>query len=187
MNKIDLVKEWFEFAINDLRVATHMFNSMLDKPLEIICYHCQQCVEKAFKGYLINKDIEPPYTHDLDRLRQMCIEYEASFNAFLDQCEKLTNYITAGRYPSNVEITEADAIYALKEAESIYNFCANLLPELKVAPSPETAAKPTEDHKLVPAPTPAPSLQSEPAKPEEEVEPKEKPEQDQANDRKQST
>jgi HEPN domain-containing protein len=67
MNKVDLVREWFEFASNDLKVAAHLFESMHKKPLEIICYHCQQAVEKVMKGYLIYNDVEPPYVHDLTK------------------------------------------------------------------------------------------------------------------------
>jgi len=38
----DLVSEWLEIASNDLTVAHHLFDTMHPKPLEIICYHCQQ-------------------------------------------------------------------------------------------------------------------------------------------------
>jgi HEPN domain-containing protein len=120
---MDLVKEWFEYALNDYRVAAYMFDTMHKKPLEIICYHCQQSVEKALKSYLINHDVEPPYIHDLDKLRLMCAEYDSSFETLIEPCKKLTSYITAGRYPSQVEIEEDDAVFALKEAERIYTFC----------------------------------------------------------------
>ena len=63
MNKADLVREWFEYAANDLRAAAHMFENMHPKPLEIVCYHCQQCVEKALKGYLINHLDKPMFKH----------------------------------------------------------------------------------------------------------------------------
>ena len=60
MNKLDLVKEWFDIAADDMRSAVFLFDNLRPKPIEIICYHCQQAVEKAMKGYLINHDIEPP-------------------------------------------------------------------------------------------------------------------------------
>jgi len=60
MTKTDLIKEWFEFASNDLYAAAHLFETMRNKPLEIIRYHCQQAVEKAIKGFLIYHDVEPP-------------------------------------------------------------------------------------------------------------------------------
>jgi len=127
MNKVDLVREWFEYAADDLRVAAHLFETMHRKPIEIVCYHCQQAVEKILKGYLIDHDVEPPYIHDLEKLRLMCMEYDSSFEILLEPCRKLTDYVTAGRYPSKVEIMEADAVFALKEAEKIYTFCTGLI------------------------------------------------------------
>jgi hypothetical protein len=46
MTKSDLVKEWFEFAANDLRTAEHIFTTMRPKPLEISCYHCRQAYSR---------------------------------------------------------------------------------------------------------------------------------------------
>ena len=131
MNKTDLINEWLEFAKTDLRAARHMFDNMHPKPVEIICYHCQQTVEKAMKGYLISHDIEPPYVHDLDKLRLMCMDYDISFEALEETCRELTGYITAGRYPSHMEIDEADAKFALNEAERIYVFCTGLITRLQ--------------------------------------------------------
>ena len=144
MNKLDLVREWFEFAANDLRVAKHLSENMYPKPIEIVCYHCQQAVEKALKGYLIDNDVEPPYIHDLDKLCLMCIEYDSSFDAIQAACEKLNEYITAGRYPSTDEIVETDAVYALKEADKVYTFCADLIPELRQEPEQEQAQNPQQ-------------------------------------------
>ena len=131
MNKADLVKEWFDFSSDDLRVAAHMFDGMHPKPVEIICYHCQQCVEKALKGYLINHDVEPPYIHDLEKLCLMCMEYDSAFEAFTGQCRDMTGYVASARYPSKEEFEENNAVSALKEAKRIYEFCTALIPELR--------------------------------------------------------
>jgi len=93
MTKTDLIKEWFGFASNDLYAAVHLFETMHNKPLEIICYHCQQAVEKAIKGFLIYHDVEPPYIHDLEKLRLMCEEHDASFAMLSEPCRKLTAYV----------------------------------------------------------------------------------------------
>jgi len=134
MNRASLVKEWFEFAASDLRVASHMFDNMHPKPLEIICYHCQQCVEKTLKGYLIDHDMDPPYIHDLEKLCLMCVEYDPSFEAFMEQCRDLTEYAASSRYPSKEEFEESNAVTALRDAKEIYAFCASLIPELRQEP-----------------------------------------------------
>ena len=134
MSGIDLiVKEWFEIAADELRVAANSFDTMYPKPLEIICYHCQQSVEKVLKGFLTDKGIEPPYIHDLEQLRLMCVEYDSSFESIQEACQKLNIYSASTRYPKRPEILEPDTAFALKEAGRIYEFCADLLPAYKVS------------------------------------------------------
>ena len=45
-------KEWFSFAKTDLDVAKHLYDTFYPKPLEIICYHCQQSAEKSVKAII---------------------------------------------------------------------------------------------------------------------------------------
>ena len=142
MNKSDLVSEWLEIASNDLTVAHHLFDTMHPKPLEIICYHCQQAVEKSLKGYLIDRDVEPPYIHDLEKLHLMCLGHDASFDTIEKACLRLNNYSASTRYPNRPEVMESDAAYALREAERILDVCTSLIPSLHVvrqeqAQSPE--------------------------------------------------
>jgi HEPN domain-containing protein len=126
MNKADLVKEWFEIASTDLHTAVHLFETMRPKPLEIICYHCQQAAEKALKAYLIDCEIEPPRIHDLEKLCQICAEQNPAFETMEDICGRLTDYSVSTRYPDHPEIEETDAASALKDADRICEFCAAL-------------------------------------------------------------
>lgn len=41
------MQKWFEMAVTDLGVAKHLNETYYPKPLEIICYHCQQAAEKV--------------------------------------------------------------------------------------------------------------------------------------------
>lgn len=133
MNKTELAKEWLDMASMDLRSAQHLFDTLRPKPLEIICYHCQQGVEKALKGFLISCDVEPLRTHDLDKLCVLCMEHDSSFHYMRAACAELTDYAASARYPSHVEIEEADAVSALDEAKRIYVFCEEKIdePQLK--------------------------------------------------------
>jgi len=38
----DTIKEWLRFVEMDRSAAYHLFTTMHPKPLEIICFHCQQ-------------------------------------------------------------------------------------------------------------------------------------------------
>ncbi len=39
-------KEWYDLAVMDLKIARYLEETYRPKPLEIICYHCQQAAEK---------------------------------------------------------------------------------------------------------------------------------------------
>ena len=133
MSKADLVRQWFEIAATDLYTARHLFDTMHPKPLEIVCYHCQQAAEKALKGFLLEYEIEAPRTHDLERLCVLCEEHDDSFSQMKDVCQELTSYASTARYPGHAEIEEQDAVFSLREAEKIYKACIALIPELSTS------------------------------------------------------
>jgi HEPN domain-containing protein len=123
MADIKLVKEWFQYANNDLIIAQHSFTDVYPKLLEIACYHCQQAAEKALKGFLLYKDIEPPRKHDLRLLNMMCFEQDADFESIKIHCADLTYYGVVTRYPSELEIDEVITKAAIEKAKQVYNFC----------------------------------------------------------------
>jgi HEPN domain-containing protein len=63
-------KEWYEMAVLDLGVAKHLLDTYYPKPIEIICYHCQQSAEKAIKALIMFYGAEGgmPKLHDLSFL-----------------------------------------------------------------------------------------------------------------------
>jgi hypothetical protein len=56
--------QWLPKAEHDVLVARHLFKM---KPLltDEICFHCQQAVEKLFKGMLAERGLPIQKTHDL--------------------------------------------------------------------------------------------------------------------------
>ncbi|MDR3109740.1 MAG: HEPN domain-containing protein [Planctomycetaceae bacterium] len=90
MSDIDLIKEWFQHSSNDLISAKHLFEDLYPKQIEISCFHCQQCVEKSLKGFLVYKDYNPPKIHNLRMLVQLCIDIDDSFNAIVPFCTALS-------------------------------------------------------------------------------------------------
>jgi len=118
----EFIAEWFRFADTDLLSAEHL-QSLYPQPLEIICYHCQQSVEKSLKGYLINKGaMEPPKTHNLNTLIDMCLEYDEHFDKIKRICDTLNRYGVQPRYPNEIEILEQDMLKALEYARQIWDF-----------------------------------------------------------------
>ncbi|KUO62068.1 MAG: hypothetical protein APF84_07820 [Gracilibacter sp. BRH_c7a] len=82
MDKNSVVKAWYDFANNDLTAAKYLLG-LHPLKLEIICYHCQQSAEKILKGFLIDKNIDPPKTHDFKLLWRMCVEIADGFELYV--------------------------------------------------------------------------------------------------------
>lgn len=89
MDKINIVKEWLDFANKDISCAKYLLD-MRPVPIEIICYHCEQAAEKVLKGYLIHQDVEPPRTHDLRLICKMCADIDETFDEISQSCVNLT-------------------------------------------------------------------------------------------------
>lgn len=64
----------------------------------ILGFHTQQAVEKALKAVLASREIEFPYTHDLDGLIELCRTNGLDVPATLDGVEQLAPYGVHMRY-----------------------------------------------------------------------------------------
>lgn len=64
----------------------------------ILGFHSQQAVEKALKAALASRDIEFPYTHDLDGLIELCRTNGFDVPVALDGVELLAPYGVHMRY-----------------------------------------------------------------------------------------
>jgi HEPN domain-containing protein len=121
-NKV-LKEQMLVIAKDDLESAQTLFEHTYPKKLAIICYHCQQCAEKAMKSYLHCKEVDPPKSHDLNLLCALCTEQDPSFSTIAPLCTKLTVYGSASRYPSERELDETIATTNITRARQIYGFC----------------------------------------------------------------
>jgi HEPN domain-containing protein len=119
----ELVAEWFRFADDDIDTAL-LLKDMRPRHHEIICYHCEQAVEKYLKGFLVSKDQMPPRTHDLANLCNLCCEQDATFSNLLPQCSYLTQFGVQPRYPKELYLTSANVEQAVKYALEVKNFTA---------------------------------------------------------------
>jgi len=122
---IDDVREWFLIADQDFDSANFL-TKMYPKPIEIICYHCTQAVEKYLKGFLEYNDVVPEKTHNLSYLLDRCIEINDIFKAILKECDFINRFTTNIRYIHRKEITETDVEYVLKFTIKIKNFASFL-------------------------------------------------------------
>ena len=115
MKNEKILKEWVEFAKMDFLTAKHLYEHMYPKPLEIICYHCQQAIEKLLKGVLISRGVTIEKTHDLGLLAEMLQEYTEVDEKYLEICDDLTPYGVKIRYPQELY----DWLLTLLQAEKM--------------------------------------------------------------------
>jgi len=127
MTGLDLAKEWLRYAKSDLTTAKHMFNDVNPKETEISCYHTQQCAEKSLKAYLILREADPPHTHDLVELNNLCTVLEPGFSDMLQYCVLLNPYGVHVRYPNELSVDDTVTKYAIENAQTLFDFCANLI------------------------------------------------------------
>lgn len=97
MNKDKLVDEWIDHAQSDLNSARFLVN-MKPEPIEIICYHCQQSAEKYLKALLVQHEMAPHKTHDLNLLSDQ-LEFEKILSKIQDPLLVLNDYSVNVRYP----------------------------------------------------------------------------------------
>ena len=133
------IKQWILFAQQDYDLVKAIIetHSPYPIPVTIVCYHCQQSVEKILKAYILAQGNTLTKTHDLKVLLEQCRRYSSDFDGFMAACTKLTTYITTSRYPSDTAIAEQDMTQSIQDAQIILEFTKSKLQELGFVPETE--------------------------------------------------
>src|SRR6478672_10821388 len=92
----DLVIGWLRKADSDLNVLELAINA--NTALDTACFHAQQAAEKLFKAFLLERQLQFPFTHDLTRLLRLCQAQDNSFAILFPSTEPLTPYAVELRY-----------------------------------------------------------------------------------------
>ena len=125
MKNEQTVKLWFQFAEMDYSTALFVNGNMYPKPLEIICYHCQQSAEKNIKAILIANGLPLSKTHDLGLLLE-ALSIEIPEKVF-DAADNLTPYGVKTRYPQEVQIDEVLVKKAIADMQLIADWAKSTL------------------------------------------------------------
>lgn len=111
------VAPWLRKSRQDIEAA-RLVLSHSETLNNIVCFHCQQAVEKMLKAVLVALDHDVPRTHDLVDLLQRAAPGDRS--DLLQDALHLNRYSVVPRYPSvEGEETAARARDALARAEAI--------------------------------------------------------------------
>lgn len=116
-----IIKQWFIYAVRDLKAAKGLFKIGAEQT-NAVGFHSQQCVEKAIKGYLLYLNIKPSRTHSIKELAHQLKDVDLKTFKILMSADRLTKYAVIYRYP-DAELkptAHASVKSAVKIAERIY-------------------------------------------------------------------
>lgn len=121
-----LVEEWIYKAEEDFESALHLVKKDRKPVPDSICFHCQQCIEKYLKAFLVLNNIEPPEIHDLQRLKAICSKVDKSFEEISKELDILNEYAVNFRYPGEVATVE-EANEAFLVMKNVHKFIKDRL------------------------------------------------------------
>ena len=96
--ELELVRAWLSKGHSDLLLGER---AVTGEPAltDLACFHAQQAMEKALKGLMVFRGIEPPRTHLLATLFQSCGPIDDRLSALEEQLVGLSVFAVTARYP----------------------------------------------------------------------------------------
>lgn len=136
--KRSLVRMWLRKAQHDLIAAQKLAKDLPD----IAIYHCQQCAEKALKGFLILHDRDPGKTHNIDTLLKEVGTIKPELPQELKEATRLSQYNQLYRYPEEAtedfNPTPGELSKAFYAAKAVYDKICEVMPdEIVTKPQPK--------------------------------------------------
>jgi HEPN domain-containing protein len=114
------VRRWVRFAREDLQAAEKLLTEATVVPRHV-CWLAQQAAEKALKAALTSQEIDFPFRHDLDALRNLLPEGWEVKRQHADLAE-LTEWAVEARYPGDwPAATVEDAKRAAEQARAVFD------------------------------------------------------------------
>lgn len=127
----DYIKQWVIKANEDLLVIEKLTEFDIIAA-SIVCFHCQQAVEKFLKAFLIAHNIDIKKTHNIEFLLSECRDIDSDF-AEIDP-KNLNDFGVDVRYPGDIYMpTEEETLeykaLAFIVKELVENKLNNILKE----------------------------------------------------------
>lgn len=115
---------WFSFATDDIKASVRLINDPHEPLIPPALVLAQQAAEKALKSYLYAQNHTAIKTHDLEKLVELCMDYDPHFEQLLHLAESLNPHISASRYPDACFVIPdlGTARMLVQEAQQIYDF-----------------------------------------------------------------
>lgn len=107
-----LTREWIKKAEEDFVAAERLARIRKSPVWNVVCFHCQQCIEKYLKACLQEKGCDLPRTHNLSLLLDLLLSEEPLWEALRHSLNLLNGFAVEFRYPGE-SATLQDARNAL--------------------------------------------------------------------------
>ncbi|MEL7597225.1 MAG: HEPN domain-containing protein [Clostridiaceae bacterium] len=120
-------KDWIDKSERELKSAKILKDN--DCGNDIVAFHCQQCIEKSLKGFLLRKFGNVVEGHSLIYLCKESSKVKDTFKKYLKDCAFVNQYYIETRYPADIPlvVTDEEADECISIAEKIYNTVMNNL------------------------------------------------------------
>lgn len=93
------LSEWIEKAEEDYRGAVRMMPYRKNPTSSVICFHCQQCVEKYLKACAVRLGFPVLHIHHLERLLDHILPGLPALNSLRADVLTVNPFGVAPRYP----------------------------------------------------------------------------------------
>jgi len=129
-------REWLTFARIDYESANYLNGAPFHpRPLNVICYHCQQAAEKAAKALIVyfGNQGGMPKVHDvsflLNQVKHILQEQKGITigEDLLLMADTLSKFGVAPRYPNEIEVEEHDVKKALEDSSFILQWIESII------------------------------------------------------------
>lgn len=116
-------KDWFDKAERDLKSAHVLKENNCGN--DVVAFHCQQAIEKAFKGYILYVSSQLIEGHSLLFLCKSASNFFHGFKNMMKDCAFVNQYYIETRYPADIQlvVTDEEVQDCIEIAKKIYDIC----------------------------------------------------------------
>jgi HEPN domain-containing protein len=111
-----------EKALADFNAARYLFETKDYAQATVIAFHCQQCVEKWLKAFLLIHDIQYPRTHDLEILFGLAVGISPIFEKYQSIANILSEHAVITRYTEGIDLDREEIEEMLVETTEFKEF-----------------------------------------------------------------
>ncbi|MBR6420427.1 MAG: HEPN domain-containing protein [Oscillospiraceae bacterium] len=119
--------DWLYYAAIDLRAAKLLLDD--DRCFNLVAFHCQQCAEKAFKGYLLWRRHRLYDGHNLPWLCKQAMAEDPHFEDRLQLASDINHYYIEARYPADflLQLDSESATDLIVQTSDLLTFVDSLV------------------------------------------------------------